>query len=750
MSEKSVQSRESKGSKASKVSKTSKTSKTSSKTKERRDTSEGESRRESKSVVPNVSRNEDVSGEANERGVPLYSKSKTKTSSEDKSERRERSERSRGTPTSTTSSEGRNKKSTKSLEVSPAVKAALADLAADAEAVASISAAQDEMRLMKNAEAEAAAAAAEARFEELERQGAEAKTKTKTKTEKKTETLPEKETIDEDARDPSQLLRELAAAKAHLDASDASRRVNELDLDLAGRREREFERENDELKRRLVMKNEREKVESVNESDANASLAKQALSKYQMPSTQGDSQHLSTNHEELFELKRRISNLVAEVQLGEIDKEKLRQLREDAETRRSEAEAKHANAEVELARSRAAINRLASLEVDLNRVIAAKESSEEKHRAEIRASTSEAESKNAKLTAEVSYFKQQLDKKREKKRLHKAQAFELAAKLKQAVDIAKATASDCENVIAQVQRESDLKVQDAIKEHFDEHEREASIAAAQATSLSNLAEALEKKRVKKQAYKVQVEELLTRQQTERNETNKYKTALVNARKLYESERTTYEATVQKLELEHESIVEKQKLRIQTLEDALKRAAKDYKKMVTEQKPVHESVAILEHDLERTRKENAKLSSQLSFLEVENKRVKFENDRNLSETKELRAKLKEAESDFITRLERDRRAWEQAAASRGEYIEFDPYARGARDGRPKQPPRGGRDENANEAIDDVSIGKTTGTGISIRAAGVSSAHLEKIAMREKNKYAQRQKDLAIRERAEYLS
>ena len=117
-------------------------------------------------------------------------------------------------------------------------------------------------------------------------------------------------------------------------------------------------------------------------------------------------------------MTRRISNLAAEVQLCEIDKEKLRQLREDAETRRSEAEAKHANAEVELARSRAAINRLASLETDLHRVIASKEAGEERHRAEIRASTSEAESRNAKLTAEVGYYKQQLDKKREKKRLH--------------------------------------------------------------------------------------------------------------------------------------------------------------------------------------------------------------------------------------------------------------------------------------------------------------------------------------------
>ena len=104
-----------------------------------------------------------------------------------------------------------------------------------------------------------------------------------------------------------------------------------------------------------------------------------------------------TNHEEIWELKRRISNLVAELQLAEIDKEKLRQLREAAETRRMEAEARYANAEVEVARSRAAINRIASLETDLQRALAAKESSDEKHHAQLRAVTSEAEHRNAKL-----------------------------------------------------------------------------------------------------------------------------------------------------------------------------------------------------------------------------------------------------------------------------------------------------------------------------------------------------------------
>ena len=128
----------------------------------------------------------------------------------------------------------------------------------------------------------------------------------------------------------------------------------------------------------------------------------------------------------------------------------------------------------------------------------------------------------------------------------------------------------------------------------------------------------------------------------------------------------------------------------------------------------------------------------------------------------RAALRKAEEEFAQRLARDRRAWEQAAASRGEYVEFDPYARGDRDGRPKQPPKGGRDENESnrpEAPKKEEKGASaregdppTGgdaTAREMRPAGMSSAHLERVAMREKNKYAQRQRDLAMGVRAEYL-
>ena len=120
----------------------------------------------------------------------------------------------------------------------------------------------------------------------------------------------------------------------------------------------------------------------------------------------------------------------------------------------------------------------------------------------------------------------------------------------------------------------------------------------------------------------------------------------------------------------------------------------------------------------------------------------------------RAALRKAEEEFAQRLARDRRAWEQAAVSRGEYVEFDPYARGDRDGRPKRPPKGGRDENEaeKEKRGDVREGdapRADVTAREMRPAGMSSAHLERVAMREKNKYAQRQRDLAMGMRAEYL-
>jgi hypothetical protein len=92
-----------------------------------------------------------------------------------------------------------SKPSAKMKSVSPAVKAALGDLAADARAMAAIKAAQTEMRLLKEAEAmEAEIAAAQ----------------------KRSGTLKD---AFERSRDPETLLRELAETRAHLDASDAKR-----------------------------------------------------------------------------------------------------------------------------------------------------------------------------------------------------------------------------------------------------------------------------------------------------------------------------------------------------------------------------------------------------------------------------------------------------------------------------------------------------------------------------------------------
>ena len=620
---------------------------------------------------------------------------------------------------------GRGDASAKMKSVSPAVKAALGDLAADARAMAAIKAAQTEMRLLKEAEAmEAEIAAAQ----------------------KRSGTLKD---AFERSQDPETLLRELAVTRAHLDASDEKRRATERDLDLAGRAVREAERENDELKRRLTSRAERATPKTPKDDPPGAPSA-------------STSPAPGANHEEIFELRRRISNLNAELQLAEIDKEKLRQLREAAEKRRGEAEARRADADVEVARSRAAITRLASLESDLHRALAAKEASEEKHRAEIRASTSEAEHLNAKLAAEVTYYKRQLDRKRDKKRQHKAHAYELATRLQEAVKIAKDTASDCERAIARAKAEAAQSVASAARETEEKMARDAASAALASASASALSEALEKKRGKKKAYKSQLERVEQSLTESRAETSRFRTAMVNARKLYETERAAAEASLARADAEHASSAERGQSRVRELEEALKRAARDYKKLERERVAVVASAATADDALGAVKRENARLASAASRLEDDAKRHKEAAARAERDLAAARAALRKAEEEFAQRLARDRRAWEQAAASRGEYVEFDPYARGDRDGRPKRPPKGGRDENESnrpEAPKKEEKGASaregdppTGgdaTAREMRPAGMSSAHLERVAMREKNKYAQRQRDLAMGVRAEYL-
>ena len=188
---------------------------------------------------------------------------------------------------------------------------------------------------------------------------------------------------------------------------------------------------------------------------------------------------------------------------------------------------------------------------------------------------------------------------------------------------------------------------------------------------------------------------------------------MNARKLYESERAAAEASLARASAEHASISERGTSRVRELEEALKRAARDYKKLERERHVSATSVANFEDAMDALRNENARLASAASRMEDEAKRRKESAERAERDLASARAALRKAEEEFVSRLARDRRAWEQAAVARGEYVEFDPYARGDRDGRPKQPPKGGRDENEpTKRNGDVREGELffgTGTG-----------------------------------------
>jgi chromosome segregation ATPase len=234
--------------------------------------------------------------------------------------------------------------------------------------------------------------------------------------------------------------------------------------------------------------------------------------------------------------------------------------------------------------------------------------------------------------------------------------------------------------------------------------------------------------------------------------------VANARKLYESERAAAEASLARADAEHASSAERGQSRVRELEEALKRAARDYKKLERDRVAVAANAAREGDALGAVKRENARLAHAASRLEDDAKRHKETAARFESDLAATRAALRKAEEEFAQRLARDRRAWEQAAASRGEYVEFDPYGdRGDRDGRPKRPPKGGRDENEAERRGDdpatIPLGdspkRRDATDREMRPAGMSSAHLERVAMREKNKYAQRQRDLAMGVRAEYL-
>jgi hypothetical protein len=288
--------------------------------------------------------------------------------------------------------------------------------------------------------------------------------------------------------------------------------------------------------------------------------------------------------------------------------------------------------------------------------------------------------------------------------------------------------------------------------------RDAASAASASANASALSEALEKKRGKKKAYKSQLEHVEQQLAESRAETSRFRTAVANARKLYESERAAAEASLARADAEHASSAERGQSRVRELEEALKRAARDYKKLERDRVAVAANAAREGDALGAVKRENARLAHAASRLEDDAKRHKETAARFESDLAATRAALRKAEEEFAQRLARDRRAWEQAAASRGEYVEFDPYGdRGDRDGRPKRPPKGGRDENEAERRGDdpatIPLGdspkRRDATDREMRPAGMSSAHLERVAMREKNKYAQRQRDLAMGVRAEYL-
>ncbi len=572
---------------------------------------------------------------------------------------------------------------------------------------------------------------AEARAEEAEEAAKAAEAKSAMALEDASRTMAAAEDLKRAAsaargegEDAGKLEKKLREALEELEKSREAQVAMDEDLNGAERAMAEAEREIDDLKKQLA-------------------LARSAVAPWGGAAPSSQKAALEPNHEEIFELKRRISNLQAEVNLAEIDKEKLRQLREAAESRRMEAEARFANAEVECARSRAAIQRIASLEKDLQRAVAAKEAGDEKHHAELRAVTSEAEHMNSKLEAELRFVLSQLERKREKKRQHKAQAVDLAHKLKAAVQIAKDTASDAEKAIAHAEAESQRKASRQLRETREESERNAANAAASASAAAQLAEALEKKRGKKKQYKSDLEHSRAVFERAREESRRAKASLVAANKLRESERSVAEAALARQAAEHETRAEALSTRVRELEAALKHAARDYKRVVSDVAPTKVALGRSEQTSEQIRLENLGLAQGLKRAEE----AARTHERDAAEARRL---LIEAERRFQLELEKNRRAWEQT--SRGEYMGFDPYVdQGAVDG-PKPGAAGRHAAKGDETIDDAPLYAGKGLDPSnVRPAGMSSEHLEAVARRERENafHAKRQKDLGFGERAEYL-
>ena len=306
---------------------------------------------------------------------------------------------------------------------------------------------------------------------------------------------------------------------------------------------------------------------------------------------------------EIFELQRRIMNIEAERQLEQIEKETARQLREAAESRRMECEAKLRQAEVELARSRTAIERLGSLEADVNRLVAEKAEQKRRYDAELRAATSEADRRGNKLEAELRFVQNLLERKRDKKRAHKRRGEELARRLEEAVAISKSISADATVEMHKAKALATVEANAEIAKRATQYEANAATAAAAAENAAQLSEMLERKRAKKRAYKlaateakeelIKLREQFTRASLDRDRTQKaLKISATNA----ESAEKAYTQ------------------RTTELEDALKQAMRDYKNQSAEIKNLKAAKLNADRGYEHVRVENEGLAHALTTAE----------------------------------------------------------------------------------------------------------------------------------------
>jgi len=299
-----------------------------------------------------------------------------------------------------------------------------------------------------------------------------------------------------------------------------------------------------------------------------------------------------------------------------------------------------------------------------------------------------------------------------------------------------ALAERAESIVAEAKRKAEAarKAEVTAKE---------TLAETVAALKRRHAEALEKKRGKKKQYKSDLEHSRAVFERAREESRRAKASLVAANKLRESERSVAEAALARQAAEHETRAEALSTRVRELEAALKHAARDYKRVVSDVAPTKVALGRSEQTSEQIRLENLGLAQGLKRAEE----AARTHERDAAEARRL---LIEAERRFQLELEKNRRAWEQT--SRGEYMGFDPYVdQGAVDG-PKPGAAAGRAAKGDETIDDAPLYAGKGLDPSnVRPAGMSSEHLEAVARRERENafHAKRQKDLGFGERAEYL-